>query len=143
MNKKELKQDVSSRYITNIVRVKGSFVFVEISCIVDDKEYRAFDFAKWSTEDMDTVHKATRQYQQMLDMDCGCKNCRQSMKELAHLIEKYNWSGDQGIKIVTGRAVADIVGQIMGDRVADKLIAEKSRSGFSAPELIEMNMGGK
>ena len=134
VNKKELKQEVSSKYITRTMKSKGSYVFIEISCIVDDKEYRAFDFAKWSTEDMNTVHKATRLYQQMLDRDCGCGNCRQSMKELAHLIEKYNWSEDKGVAIATGRAIVDIVWQVLGDKL------EKSRSGFSAPELIEGNM---
>jgi hypothetical protein len=138
MNKKELKREISSKYMLEKAKSKGSFVYVEISCMHEDKEYRAFDFAKWSTEDMDTVSRATRLYQSMLEKDCGCSYCRSSQKHLAHLIEKYNWSEARGIDIAIGRAMADIVGQIMGDQSANKVLGEKSKSGFSAPEVNEM-----
>lgn len=123
MNKKELKLEVLSSCVVTQMKVKGSFVFIELSHMHEGVEYTAFDFAKWSTVDMKTVECATKLYQHMLEVDCGCANCRGAAKQLAHLIEKYNWSDERGLAIATGRAVADIVGQIMNAQ------AEKSRDG--------------
>lgn len=126
MNKIWLKQEVSSKYITENVVVKGSYIFVEIYCQVDGKEYRASDFAKWSTVDMTTVAKATRMYQFLLKKDCGCEWCREATKAMASLIERFNWSEDRGIAIATGRAIADIVQQVLGDKAADQIVKSKS-----------------
>lgn len=140
--KKELKQEVLSKYVLETVKTKGSYVFVQIACMVDGKEYRAFDFAKWSTQDMKFVETATRLYQYMLKENCGCRGCRLGTKHLASLIEKYNWSDSRGVKIATGRAVADIVGQVLGDRSADNVLGKESNPGLSPlqkPEKPTLN----
>lgn len=134
MNKKALKLEVLSSCVVTQMKVKGSFVFVEISHMHDGTEYTAFDFAKWSTVDMKTVECATKLYEKMLEVNCGCGYCREAAKQLAHLIEKFNWSDERGLAIATGRAVGDIVMQIYNKQLEEYNIAaghlsEKSSDG--------------
>lgn len=138
VSKKQLKEEVTRLAEVINLKVKRSFVFVEISCMYEGTRYTAFDFSKWATEDMRNVAKATRMYQAMLKENCGCFVCRRETRYLANFIEKYNWSEERGIAIATGRAVADIVRQIMGDKMADQTV-QKSTSGFTAPELTHFD----
>lgn len=131
VSKKQLKEQVSNNLTMLEVRVKRSFVYVYLSAEVEGVRYWAFDFSKWATEDMRSVHKATRVYQRMMKANCGCSWCRGVAKQLAAFIEKYNWSEEKGIAIATGRAVADIVRQIIE--------VQKSNSGQIDWEAVQKN----
>lgn len=139
VSKKQLKEQVANNINMLNVKVKRSFVYVAVNYEHEGVLYHAFDFSKWATEDMTMVAKLTKIYKQMIEAKCGCRRCRLWKKQLALLIERYDWSENKGIAMATGRAVADIVQQIIeAQKTMERLSRLLETSGPNSPRPMHM-----
>lgn len=124
---KELKQQVIEASKVQLQVVKKPYVIVRITCLHEGMSYWGTGFAKWNTQDMSQINMAKRILKQVTASECECGVC-QATKEACYLVmDRLDWNEARGIEIATGRAVKDVVKQIL----VVQSHPEKYKSGLS------------
>lgn len=129
MNKKELKNIVSAASSLQLQLIHKPYVLVRIICIVNETNYLGIGFAKWNTQDMTMVNKAERLLKQV-DPEC-CELCEATANACWNTLNRLDWSEERGFQIAYGRAVNDVVKQVM----------EKSSVGLSTEQYDPNKLG--
>lgn len=109
MNKKELKNKLAVEVIDTVVQ--KPYTYVHVSVTYENVTYWGRGFAKWNMLDKKVMDKAEKLLKRV-DPEC-CEFCEAMADFCVRVIEKFKWSEERGIEIATGRAVKNVVKQIM------------------------------